>query len=415
MIDVDEQLTWILDRIRHTDAIDVDLHRALGCALASDVRSAHDLPLWDASAMDGYAIRADDVSRRDFRVIGEVPAGSRADPKLERGHTARIMTGAPVPSDAGLVIPVEATSAHGDAGAQALAATANEWGQQRITVRKPGAVGANIRRRGEDVGAGAIIGRAGDRVGPAMLSACAAGGVPRLEVHRRPRIAIITTGTELRPSDGALERGQIHESNSILLSAMLSELGSDPCRIEHSRDEPAQFAELLSRLASEADIVITTGGIGPGQHDIVRLAIADEPGMRAVRVAARPGQPQAAGQHRSGAFVFALPGNPVSAAVGFELFVRPAILHASGHSRIQRTRIPAIAAESWAGTRGRLQVLPVRIFQDERGLCCTPAIPASRVAHSVAGHGSSDGYALIPADRGDITAGESVEIIEVRR
>lgn len=425
---VDEHLAWVLERITPTERVAHSPAAARGLALAESVHAQHDLPMWDASAMDGYAVHAADtavvadmnvatnapvaVVSADaargtpaswLRVVGEVVAGSDSDPNISRAEAARVMTGAPVPNDADAVIAVEATESD---------QPGSPWAAQATRPLRAIEAGANIRRRGEDVRAGEIVGKAGDRLTAARASALAAVGVASVRVYREPRIAVVTTGSELQEPGQPLGRGRIPESNSVLVAGMLADAGFDAVTIEHSNDDPDHLTERLTELARAHDLIVTTGGIGPGTHDVVRMALENEPAIRAVRVAMRPGQLQRAGRHSAGAFLLGLPGNPVSVAASFEMFVRPAVLALAGHSRIHRLRLTATATESWEGKVGRLKVLPVRIEEAADGLTCAPAVASSRVSHSVATHGECDGYAIVEADRGGVHAGEQVQLIQ---
>lgn len=415
-----EHLEWILERIGRTGTARIPIAEALGAVLAEDARSRVPLPLWDNSAMDGYALRAADVSGADpahpipLRVVGEVLAGSADDPGIPEGAAVRIMTGAPVPADADAVLPVEATE--GDRADSA-------WAVDEVLAISPVAVGAHIRRRGEDAPEGAVIAAAGDRLGAARIAALAAAGVDRVLVARAPRVAVLATGSELRDPGDELARGQIPESNSLLISGMLREVGIEPALVRRSADDAAALASWFAENAARYDCIITTGGVGPGTHDVVRIALAHEPGVRSVRVAVRPGQPQSCGRlggggAARGAFVFGLPGNPVSAAVSFELFVRPALLRMQGAASSQRPRVPARAATAWRGRDDRLQVLPVVVARtdgtDPVRLSCAPAVDPGSVSHSVGGHGAADGYALVPEGVGDVAEGDIVDVILVQ-
>lgn len=406
----EEHLAWILDRIPLLAVEELALREAQGRTLAADVASRHDLPLWDNSAMDGYAVRAADVAQAtetrplSLAVTGEVAAGSAADPELPPGTAVRIMTGAPIPSSADTVIPVEHT--RGDVADEA-------WAEREVTILRTAPLGANVRRRGEDTSAGALVARAGEPLGAIRLAALAAAGIERVTVHRTPRVAVIATGSELRAPGEPLERGQIPESNSALITGLLAECGIVADVVSVRTDDADALRERLVALGTEVDVIITTGGVGPGRHDVVRIALAAEPEVRAVRVAVRPGQPQCVGKLASGAWIFALPGNPVSASVSFELFVRPALMRAQGRARITRRRIPAVSETGWRGAAGRLQVLPVRVSETAEGLRCRPAVDPTGVSHAVGGHGAADGYALVPAGRGDVAAGELVDVILV--
>ncbi|QIM16976.1 molybdopterin molybdotransferase MoeA [Leucobacter insecticola] len=410
-VTAEEHVSWILERVTALPEMDVAIGDAHGYTLAEPVLARHPLPLWDNSAMDGYAVRAADVSGASadspavLRVTGEVPAGSTADPGIAPGESVRIMTGAPVPSDADAVIPVELTLGDREDSA---------WAKELVRVIRAAPVGANIRRAAEDTAAGSVLAEAGTRLGAARLAALAAAGVARVRVRRAPRVAVIATGSELRAPGAPLARGQIPESNSLLISGLLRELGIDAVEVRHSADEAVPLAAELSTLAERCDVIITTGGVGPGTHDVVRIALEREPEVRALRVAVRPGQPQCAGRLAGGAFIFALPGNPVSAAVSFELFVRPALLAMQGRAELGRVVHQASAETDWRGTEDRLQVLPVIVRSSaDAGLVCVPAVNPRGVSHAVGGHGASNGYAMIGIGRGDVTAGETVPVVLV--
>lgn len=411
IVSAEDHLDWILRGIPLLSPERRGTREAFGLTLAEDVRAANDLPLWDNSAMDGYAVRSADLAEAseespiELVIVGEVPAGSAEDPELAPGAAIRIMTGAPLPTATDAVVRVEDTSP--ESGAR------GSWADGRVTVHVAPAPGANVRRRGEDTEAGATIAVAGEALGAQRLAALAAAGVAEVSVRRRPRVAVIATGSELAAPGSPLRRGQIPESNSVLLAGLVEAAGAGLVSVEVSADDAEAFAARIAGLAETCDVIVTSGGVGPGRHDIVRIALADEPGVRAVRVAVRPGQPQCVGALRSGAWIFALPGNPVSAAVSFELFVRPALLRAQGRTRLERLRVPARAESGWRGVAGRLQVLPVRISETPDGLSCRPAVNPRGVSHAVGGHGGADGYALVEAERGDVTAGENVSVILV--
>lgn len=404
----DDWLAHILGTLTEVETESLPIAHAVGRTLARDVLPAHALPIWENSAMDGYAVRIEDLAPLehgapvDLAIVGEVPAGSSTDPRLRAGETVRIMTGAPVPTDADAVVPVEHTTSD---------RRDEEWSEARTTVVTPVAPGANIRAAAEDIPADTLLAGPGDLLTPARASALAAAGVATVHVRRLPRVAVVITGSELVPPGSPLLRGQIPESNSVLITGLLGDAGIPDAHVLRSRDDEHHLAAELDRLAADHDVIITTGGVGPGTHDVVRIALEAEPDVRAVRVAIRPGQPQSAGRLRSGAYVFALPGNPVSAAVSFELFVRPALLAMQGRARIHRLRLTATAGSAWPGKRGRLQVLPISVATENGRLVCTPSVNPRGVSHAVGSHGGTDGYALIDPDRGDIAAGDEVSVI----
>lgn len=374
-----------------------------GAVLAEDVGSAHALPLWDNSAMDGYAVRAADTAEAPVRleVIGEVPAGSGWDPKLEPGQCVKIMTGAPVPTEADAVVRIEDTSA-----------ATQGWDIPTVQVNVQVPAGKDIRRRGEDKAAGEPVAHAGETLSAARLSALAAAGASILAVRTAPKVAVLVTGAELRTPGTRLTRGQIPETNSLLTAGLLAEAGIPAATIVRCTDDIAAVRQQLEILGATHDAVISTGGVGPGVYDVMRQALEQEPGVQAARVKIRPGQPQCAGRLAAGAMVFALPGNPVSAAVSFELFVRPCLRAMQGHREVLRPTLRAIAAVGWKAAAGRLQVIPV-VFEHGDQLRCAPAVQASSISHSVGGFGAAQGYALVPAGTTQINPGDEVDVLRV--
>jgi len=401
-ISVAEHSARLLDLVRplapRTLPVGPTLH---GAVLASDVYASHPLPLWDNSAMDGFAVRSTDTAAAgaQLAVIGEVPAGSSWDPELLPGQCVKIMTGAPLPTHADAVVRIEDTNA-----------ASTGWDVSTVQVNVPVPAGKDVRTRGEDRSAGELIARAGDQLSAARLSALAAAGSSELLVRTAPKVAVLVTGAELLPPGHKLSRGQIPETNSLLISGLLAESGITAATIVHCVDDLAAVREKLEELAPTHDAILSTGGVGPGDFDVMRKVLAEQPGVYATRVRVRPGQPQCAGRLAGGAMIFALPGNPVSAAVSFELFVRPALRAMQGHAQVQRPRLQAIAAVGWKAAGNRLQVLPI-VFDHGEQLRCAPAVAASRISHSVGGFGSAQGYALIPAGIEQIHPGDWVEVL----
>lgn len=398
----EEQRDWILSAITAFEPEAHDLAGGFahlhGRYLAQDVHTAHPLPLWANSAMDGYAVRSLDTlgAPVELEVVGVVPAGSSEDPRLLPGQTVRIMTGAPLPTDADAVVKVEDT---------------NGFEAHRARINVEISAGKNVRMRGEDRDAGALVARAGEQLTAARLSAAAAAGAVRLSVRRSPKVAVLVTGAELKAPGQELGRGQIPESNSLLISGLLVESGITAATVKHCVDEPETVSQVLAELAATHDAVISTGGVGPGEYDVMRQVLADEPGVQSVRVRLRPGAPQCAGRMQAGAMIFALPGNPVSAAVGFELFARPALRAMQGAAELARPVLRSQAVLGWKSPADRLQVLPV-VFDENFG--CAPAVKASQISHSVGGFGSAQGYALIPQGIDRVEPGDSVEVIRLQ-
>jgi len=376
----------------------VTLAAARGLVLAEDVVTRWPVPLFDNSAMDGYAVRREDagVGAR-LTVVADVPAGSAEDPRLGPGEAARIMTGAATPTDADVVVPLEDTVA-GPAGPGGVPA----W----IELTRAPAPGAHVRRRGEDLAAGAVSLHAGTALGPWQLAAAASAGYDVLCVHRRPRVAVISTGSELIDPSGTPGRGQIPESNSVLLAAALDEAGMELVSVDRVRDdEPERLAALVD--AAEADAVILTGGASVGAYDVVKETLAPR-GVRFDKVGIQPGKPQGFGVRTDGAPIFALPGNPVAVAACFEVFVRPALLRLAGRAEVFRREEHRRATVPWRCPPGRAQVLPV-MLDGLDGVA--PATAGGSASHLVASLAVAEALAIVPAATERIEEGDEVLVM----
>ncbi|MEN8600284.1 molybdopterin molybdotransferase MoeA [Microbacterium rhizosphaerae] len=383
---VDEHRAEILAAIPAPEAVTVPLRDAGGYTLAAAARARVDGPAFDSSAMDGFAVHAADAALASreaparLRVVADLPAGSGSDPALGPGEAARIMTGAAVPTDADAVVPLEHTIGGLD-----------HTGEVEI-VRRP-ALGANIRRAGEDVRAGAEILPAGVRLGTLQLAALASAGVTEVEVAARPRVAVISTGSELAPAGHALTRGHIPESNVPLLAGLAEQAGAIVVHTATVPDEvPALERALAAAGSARADVVITSGGVGPGAYEVVRIAL-DGP-LSFVTVAMRPGRPQGFGRLPSGQLAFGLPGTPVGAAVSFEVFVRPALLALQGRAELQRPVLRLPAAVGWDARSGFRRYVPVAIDPS----AAWAVRPAASDGHSSVVLATTDGFAVIPPD-----------------
>ncbi len=405
--------------------VEVPLLDALGLVLAVDVTTQVALPRWDNSAMDGYAVRAADVATADeggpvvLRVVGDVAAGSADEPLVGPGEAVRIMTGAPLPAGADAVVPVELTtdpqSADEAAGDPRVPGWVGTGG--RVVVRAPVAAGAHVRRVGEDAAAGDVVLSAGQLVGPAHVAAAASVGRATLVVHRRPRIAVLSTGDELVPPGQELRRGQIPDSNSWLLAAAVQDAGAQALRLGAVGDDPEALHALLRALdAGEhgtVDGIVTSGGVSVGAFDVVKAALADEPGVQFVRVAVQPGKPQGLGRLPAGTPVWTLPGNPVSAYASFEMFVRPAVRRMLGLDDVGRPREHAAADEGWRTPPARAQLMPVRRVPTDGGgrPRVRPATARGSGSHLVARLALAHGLAIVPAEVDEVHAGDTLEVI----
>lgn len=399
LITVEEHLAQVLETLAPLGPVELGLAEAHGLVLAEPVLAAADLPAFDNSAMDGYAVRHADVADASaspvvLEVVAELAAGSGADPALAQGQAARIMTGAPIPRDADAIVQVEHTDA----------------GTERVTVTVAPPLGAHIRRRGDELRAGDLVMPAGVRLGPWQIGAAAAAGVASVSVRRAPRVAVIATGSELVDPGAPLERGQIHESNSRLLAALVVAGGGEVARVSVVADDESALQAELEACAG-LDLVVLTGGVSVGAYDIVKSLLQPLGGVSFVTVAMQPGKPQAFGRLSSGVPVFGLPGNPVSVAVSFEVFVRPALLALQGSTELHRREIRATAAVDWRSPAGRRQYRPVTL--DTSGPVPVVRPVSAGGSHLIASLARAHGLAIVEADVDEVRAGDEVLVMLV--
>lgn len=378
--------------------VEVPLDDADGLVLADDLRTDEPLPRWDNSAMDGYAVRHVDVVDVPvtLRVVADLPAGSPDEPVVTAGTAARIMTGAPVPPGADTIVPVELTDA----------------GTVTVLVRDAPDAGVHLRRAGEDAVPGDVVVAAGTLLGPAAIAAVASLGHPTVRVHRRPRVAVISTGDELVTPGNPLRRGQLPDSNSWLLASAVREAGGVALRLGPVPDDVTTLRTLLQSLDedSSVDAIVTSGGVSVGAYDVVKAALADEPSVEFVAVAVQPGKPQGLGRLPGGTPIFTLPGNPVSSFASFEVFVRPVLLRMRGLAHVERPTEIAIADEGWTTPSGRAQLMPVRWVAPDRVARATAGGSGS---HLVARLVLAEGLAVIPAEIDRVAAGDPVTVLRV--
>jgi molybdopterin molybdotransferase len=340
LLSVSEAQERILQKLQPVGQINVPLDQAARRVLAADIRAATDLPLFDNSSMDGFAIRASDTSasRVTLRVVADIAAGSSSERTLVPGEAARIMTGAPVPAGADAVIPVEETDfAERGAGSSAPA---------NVTITRLVRPGENVRPRGSDIRAGQAVLAAHHRLRPQDLGLLAMLGVANVPVYKVPRAALLSSGNELIPVDTPLTKGKIHDSNSYTISAQVEEAGAQVIRLGVAVDERSAVESLLDKAVDSAvDLIVTSAGVSVGAFDFIKEVVEANGHLNFWRVNMRPGKPLTFGEYRGIPFI-GLPGNPVSAFVTFEVFARGAIEKLSGLEPRPRRRTIVRLAEA---------------------------------------------------------------------
>lgn len=391
LLSVADALSRVLERAEALPAERVVLTRAASRVSAEAVVSAVDVPPFRSSSMDGYAVRAADLPAR-LAIADRAAAGRPSRATLAPGQAIEISTGAVVPDGADTVVPVERVEVDGDA----------------VTIPEPVPTRDNIREPGGDVRAGSKLVSPGDVLTPARLGALAACGIESVMVHRVPHVTIVVTGTELRPPGEPLAPGQIYESNGVMLAAVMEAAGATVTRLAATEDtEDAHAASLEEALSS--DVVVTSGGVSVGPHDLVRR-VQTRLGVEEVfwGVAMRPGKPLAFG-FRGRTLVFGLPGNPVSALVGALLFVRPALLALTGHPDPAPPFRPGTLAASISQRPERDDFVRARVTWADDGALVQPIV--GQESHMIAHTMAATGLVWIPRGPGSLEAGSRVRFL----
>ena len=393
LISIAEARRRVLEAVTRLGDEDVPLELALGRVLAEEVTSAIDVPPFDSSGMDGYALIAGPEA--ELEVIGEARAGHPASEAVRAGAAVRISTGAALPEGADAVVPIERT-------------TSLEGGESPSRVRVPAtAAGANVRRAGEDVSAGAVVLRPGTTIGAAELGVTASVGRASLRCALRPRVAVLVTGDELTPPGEPLGPGGIYSSNGFALTAQVEQAGAALAGRHTVPDTPDGTRSAIREALEAADVVIVSGGVSVGPHDHVKDALRDlgvEEHFWGVRL--RPGKPTWFGT-RGDTLVFGLPGNPVSAMVTFHLFARPALAALQG-AAADAPRATAVLAHPVARNRQREEAVRVRLRHTEEGLVAEAT--GEQGSHMLTSMLGADGLAMIAAGEGELAAGERVDV-----
>ena len=397
---VDEQLEIVLDGLGSIDPIELTLLDAQGLLLAENVRTEVPLPGFDNSAMDGYAVRA--VDTRDaspehpvvLPVVGDVAAGATSRSGMGPGLTMRIMTGAPIPAGADGVIPLEDT----------------DRGVAKVAIRRPVQSGECVRRAGEDLPSGAPALGAGAALGPQQLALLAAIGRDRVTVRPRPRVLVISTGSELIDVGHKPSFGEVTDSNSYLLTAAARDAGADARRIGIVPDDHSKLLDVLESQLLRADMLVTSGGVSMGAFDVVKQALSELGTVEFTRIAMQPGKPQGFGHLGDRVPIFCLPGNPVSALVSFEAFVRPAIRKLLGKRNLQRATVQAVALERVDSPAGIRQYRRGVLHREATGGYSVSLVGGAG-SHLIASMASSNCLVVIDEEVTEVVAGSRVTVI----
>jgi molybdopterin molybdotransferase len=400
MLEMEDALARILATIPLPSAESISLSEACGRVQADQVVAPVDLPLFDNSAMDGYAVRARDVasarsaSPSRLRLIGKAAAGTSFDGEVVSGTCVRLFTGSPLPGGADAVVMQEDTRVEPN--------TTDE-----VLFLEPVEPGENVRCRGEDVKRGAVVATVGEVLTAGRLSLLAASGVSSVRVGRQPTVGLLATGSELKEPGEPLVRGQIYESNRIGLAALVRQAGAIPKVLPLVADVLSATRFALSEAFDQCDVVVTSGGVSVGEMDFVRRAFEEVGGtMQFWKVAIRPGRPFVFGRFGT-KFLFGLPGNPVSSLVTFLLLVRPALLRWQGAADVSLPARPAVLAEPLVNPETRRHFLRVKV--DSAGNVRSAGVQASHILSSLA---AANGLLDLPP-RAALAAGTAVHVVSV--
>ncbi len=404
LVSVDDYREGILAGLEPLDPITLPLADSHGCVLAEDVVAQWPLPSFDNSSMDGYAVLASDVSSAaeaspvTLTVIDDVPAGSRADVALRPGCAVRIMTGAPIPSGTDCIVPVEMTDA----------------GTDSVEIRERVAAGSYIRRAGEDVIIGDVVVRAGTLLSSRQLAVIAAVGKGHVVVYPRPRVAVLSTGSELVEPGTPLSKGMISDSNSFLLVSAANEAGAQAYRVPPVPDDAEAFSAAISDQLHRADLILTSGGVSMGAYDTVKEVFSSYGTVEFTKVAMHPGMPQGHGvvgeSDDERIPVITLPGNPVSSYISFQNFVRPAINKLRGLGSTDRPRLAAEVTKPLDSPQSKRQFARGRFLDDGR----VEPVGGGQGSHVIGGLAQADCLIVIPEGVAHVNAGDTVDVVDLR-
>ena len=397
---VDEHLAEVLQLVQPLAPLEVGLLDAHGCVLAEDVVATGPLPGFDNSAMDGYAVRAADLASVPamLPVVGDVAAGPASPLRVQPGLCVRIMTGALMPVGADAVVPLEWT----------------DGGIAQVRIDRQPDVGAFVRRAGEDVVSGEVVLQAGSHLGSAQIALAAAIGRSRLVVRPRPRVVVVSTGSELVEPGTPLQPGQLYDSNSLALTTACIEAGAIAYRVGIIPDDGRRLLDALEDQLVRADVLVTTGGVSVGAYDVVKEVLSRLGTVGFHRVAMQPGMPQGFGTIGPDSTpVFGLPGNPVSAQVSFEAFVRPALRRMLGAEQVMRPVVSAVSTADLRSSAGKRSFLRVWLEVKDGAYVVSPVSGSG--SHLIAGMARANALAVVPEGVELVASGSAVQVMVLER
>jgi molybdopterin molybdotransferase len=404
VISVDDHLASILDVIPVLPPFAQTLLDAQGCVVCEDILCRVDLPGFDNSAMDGYAVQAADVAAASaaspvtLPVVGDIPAGHARAYAIRAGMTVRIMTGAMVPTGADAIVPLEHT----------------DGAMTSVSIVEPAAPGAHIRRQGGDARTGDLLMPAGTVLAARHISALAASGYERVPVHPRPRVVVLSTGSELQAPGTKLGEAMIYDSNSFGLAAAARSAGAVAYRVGIVPDDPRQLLDLLEDQLVRADLIVTSGGVSVGAYDVVKEVLTRLGTVTFSQLAMQPGKPQGFGTiGEDSTPIFTLPGNPVSSFVSFEVFVRPAIRKMQGLPAEGGSRVQAVVTHPFPSPAGRRQFARARYVPPAAGSAELGTITpiGGQGSHQVSDLTEANALAIVPEPTTSVPAGARLTTI----
>ncbi|WP_420174251.1 gephyrin-like molybdotransferase Glp [Luteococcus sp. OSA5] len=397
---MEDHRDYLLSMVEPLPALGMNLLDAWGLAVCEELDSPVDLPGFDNSQMDGYAVRAADVAKATpetpciLPVAGAIAAGDDGQQELPEGQAIKIMTGAPLPPGADAIVPVEST----------------DGGAEQVTIHRPVTAGEYVRRRGSDLGAGTRLVTRGQRIDARTVGLLAAAGIDKVLARPRPRVVVVSTGAELVEPGRELDApGKIHDANGFMVAAAAKAEGCQVFRVHIASDDPEVVREAISDQLIRADLIVTTGGVSKGDHDVVKQVMPSMGACDFAEVAMQPGKPQGFALIGDDQVpMIMLPGNPVSAYVSFQAFVRPVVRTMMGVEPINHTPVPCVAGSVMHSVKGKLQF--GRALVTDQGGAKTVDLVGGHSSHLVGDLAACNALVLLDEDTEVVKPGERVMV-----